>query len=330
MNMLTKGMWSIWLVALLSLLGVTNSYAEYEEVIYYHNDVLGSPVIASDANGDIKWEEDYDPFGKRREHQSREMENGEPVENLWDETAWFTGKQEETRLGITNMGARWYDPGIGRFMAPDPVGFVEGNPMSFNRYMYVNNNPYRYNDPDGEFLNFVLGGVKAAIENTLIQTAEIALGVRDNFSYSELALETALGTVTSGASSLKNAGKLASLASKVTKGKKIPKADGGFSADLGLSKAKSRSGHSNAGNKQLNEAMAKDPKLRAQIEKKFGTDAFERTSTSGGGRRNPRGAEWDHNSSNPNKLDLRSKANHLQKTRAEGRKGGGYKKFHRK
>ncbi len=39
-------------------------------------------------------------------------------------------------------------------MSVDPVGFVEDNPMSFNRYLYVNNNPYKYVDPDGEFLNF--------------------------------------------------------------------------------------------------------------------------------------------------------------------------------
>ena len=36
-----------------------------------------------------------------------------------------------------------------RFLSVDPVGFKEGNPMSFNRYAYANNNPYKYVDPDG-------------------------------------------------------------------------------------------------------------------------------------------------------------------------------------
>jgi len=47
------------------------------------------------------------------------------------------------------MGARYYDPVVGRFISTDPVGFDEQNVHSFNRYAYANNNPYRYVDPDG-------------------------------------------------------------------------------------------------------------------------------------------------------------------------------------
>jgi uncharacterized protein RhaS with RHS repeats len=50
------------------------------------------------------------------------------------------------------MQQRYYDPVIGRFYSNDPVGFTADNPMSFNRYLYVNNNPYKYKDPDGEWL----------------------------------------------------------------------------------------------------------------------------------------------------------------------------------
>lgn len=107
------------------------------------------------------------------------------------------------------------------------------------------------------------------------------------------------------------------------------KTDADFSADLNQTNATSRSGHSNAGNKQLNEAMAKDPALRKKIETKYGDDAFDRTSTSNGGRRNPKGAEWDHNSTDSSKLDLKSKDDHAQKTRTEGQAGGGWKKFHK-
>jgi uncharacterized protein RhaS with RHS repeats len=60
------------------------------------------------------------------------------------------------------MQARYYDPVIGRFMSNDPVGYTAKNPvMSFNRYLYVNNNPYKYSDPNGEFLQLITGAIGA-------------------------------------------------------------------------------------------------------------------------------------------------------------------------
>ena len=57
------------------------------------------------------------------------------------------------------MQARYYDPVIGRFMSNDPVGYTAKNPvMSFNRYLYVNNNPYKYTDPDGKLLFMLFWG----------------------------------------------------------------------------------------------------------------------------------------------------------------------------
>ncbi|NRB26040.1 RHS repeat-associated core domain-containing protein, partial [Shewanella sp.] len=60
----------------------------------------------------------------------------------------FTGHLQDEDLGLTYMQARYYDPLIGRFYSNDPIGFT-GNPHSFNRYSYANNNPYKYIDPDG-------------------------------------------------------------------------------------------------------------------------------------------------------------------------------------
>ena len=51
------------------------------------------------------------------------------------------------------MQERYYYPVIGRFYSIVPFGYTSQNPvMSFNRYLYVNNNPYKYTDTDGEFL----------------------------------------------------------------------------------------------------------------------------------------------------------------------------------
>ncbi len=64
----------------------------------------------------------------------------------------FTGHLEDTDIGLTYMQQRYYDPVIGRFYSNDPVGFGADNPMMFNRYAYVNNNPYKYVDPDGRYM----------------------------------------------------------------------------------------------------------------------------------------------------------------------------------
>lgn len=54
----------------------------------------------------------------------------------------------------------------------DPVGYVASNPvMSFNHFMYVNNNPYKFTDPDGEILNIVGKFVLDVSINVAIQVA---------------------------------------------------------------------------------------------------------------------------------------------------------------
>lgn len=47
------------------------------------------------------------------------------------------------------MQARYYDPGIGRFLSIDPVGFTSARPDMFNRYAYAANDPVNKADPDG-------------------------------------------------------------------------------------------------------------------------------------------------------------------------------------
>ncbi len=107
-----------------------------EVVTYYHNDALGSPIIATDQQGRVVWRKSYAPYGQ-------------PIGPAAPNEPGYTGKFEEPDLGIQNFGARWYDPRIGRFLAIDPAGFDPQNPQSFNRYAYAHNNPYKYVDPDG-------------------------------------------------------------------------------------------------------------------------------------------------------------------------------------
>ncbi|RZF20638.1 RHS repeat-associated core domain-containing protein [Halobacteriovorax vibrionivorans] len=49
---------------------------------------------------------------------------------------------------------RNYNPGLGRFMSEDPIGFEAGD---FNFYRYVSNQPVRYTDPSGNVSPASLG-----------------------------------------------------------------------------------------------------------------------------------------------------------------------------
>ena len=114
--------------------------AQAGTITYLHNDALGSAVAATNEQGAVLWQEAYRPYGERIRKEAGNTHN-----------VWFTGKPVEATFGLSYFGARWYDPKVGRFMAIDPVGFNEGNIQSFNRYVYANNNPYKYVDPDGRY-----------------------------------------------------------------------------------------------------------------------------------------------------------------------------------
>ncbi|MCV2886491.1 RHS repeat-associated core domain-containing protein [Aestuariibacter sp. AA17] len=85
---------------------------------------------------------------------------GSSIEGEADDIG-YTGHKFDTDLGLSYMQARYYDPVIGRFYSNDPVdasGHMQrgNNPAyGFNRYAYANNNPYKYNDPDGEYAQAV-------------------------------------------------------------------------------------------------------------------------------------------------------------------------------
>jgi hypothetical protein len=98
-------------------------------------------------------------------------------------------------------------------------------------------------------------------------------------------------------------------------------------ADLSKTKAKSRSGHRNAANKQMNERMTKDPKFRKKMEEEYGEDVYDRTSTSGKGRRNPKDTEWHHDTEDPSTMTLENKASHADIHKKEPI--GGWSKFHK-
>ena len=55
------------------------------------------------------------------------------------------------------MNGRIYDPVLARFLSPDPYVQAPDFTQSYNRYAYCWNNPFKYEDPTGEFITFSIG-----------------------------------------------------------------------------------------------------------------------------------------------------------------------------
>ena len=134
-----KKLQPVLMSALLLLCTYAASALAAEEITYYHNDLSGSPVVATNQAGQVIWRESYRPYGERLKNEPASQEN----------KTWFTSRHQDEDTGLVYMGARYYDPMLGRFLSVDPQRFSEKNIHSFNRYAYGNNNPVRYYDRNG-------------------------------------------------------------------------------------------------------------------------------------------------------------------------------------
>lgn len=156
------------LMSFLLILGMSlPAQAEMElepgtSVIFYHYDLLGSPVMASDHKGRTLWYENTKPYG---ESTGKVSPGGVRYrDNLFAESVselGYTGHTQDRQTGLTYMKARHYDPVIGRFYSNDPVGIKIPHTMTFNRYSYANNNPLAFTDPNGEAVWFALAALPA-------------------------------------------------------------------------------------------------------------------------------------------------------------------------
>jgi RHS repeat-associated protein len=55
--------------------------------------------------------------------------------------------------GLVYLGARYYEPELGRFLSLDPVLGSLSSPQTTNRYVYCANNPELYTDPSGAIID---------------------------------------------------------------------------------------------------------------------------------------------------------------------------------
>ncbi|NEW08355.1 hypothetical protein GK047_20360 [Paenibacillus sp. SYP-B3998] len=91
----------------------------------------------------------------------------------------YSGEMQDDKVGLQYLRARWYDPSMGRFVGEDSYAGQVDNPLSLNRFTYVENNPLTKTDPSGHCPWCVVGviwGLEALID-ALIGTAAVGAGV---------------------------------------------------------------------------------------------------------------------------------------------------------
>ena len=163
----------------LSLMYVYDKNAKQATYYHVHTDHLGSiegVYYAGDvnhqnaSNGGLVYAQSFDSWGRVRN------------ETDWSNTAttltkpdWlirgYTGHEMLTQVGLINMNARLYDPLVGRMLGPDNLGDPSSS-QGVNRFTYANNNPLKYTDPTGnwvEEVNQILEDLKAGFSTGTYQ-----------------------------------------------------------------------------------------------------------------------------------------------------------------
>jgi RHS repeat-associated protein len=122
-----------------------------ERIAYLAGDHLGSTSVAMNEDQTLRAKRTYRPYGAvYPAHQ----EGALPTDYE------FTGQRHEEPGDLYQMGVRWYDPYLNRWVQPDTMVPNPGNPQSLNRYSYGLNNPVKYTDPTGHDV-VVIGGAGA-------------------------------------------------------------------------------------------------------------------------------------------------------------------------
>ena len=105
--------------------------------MYFHTNLAGLPEQLTDENGLSVWHSEFQAWGNSRGEWHRSQYGQE--QNLR-----FQGQYLDRETGLHYNTFRFYDPDVGRFTQPDPIGLLGG----LNLYQY-GPNPTQWVDPLG-------------------------------------------------------------------------------------------------------------------------------------------------------------------------------------
>lgn len=104
-----------------------------EEVLWLHQDQIGSIRAATDEAGDLVSQRSWDAYG----NPAAATGSDHPI-------LGYTGEYTDTETGYTYLRARYYDPTTAQFLTVDPLLTTTEDP-----YGYASTNPTNYTDPWG-------------------------------------------------------------------------------------------------------------------------------------------------------------------------------------
>ncbi|MEV6965594.1 RHS repeat-associated core domain-containing protein [Hamadaea sp. NPDC051192] len=111
----------------------------------------GTSTLSLDRTGQTATWKSYTPFGETRGTQP----------GGWPDTHGFLAAPTDATTGLDLVGARNYDPTIGRFISADPI--LAGQDLTqLGGYAYAGNNPVSRSDPSGLYAKPGVGGFARA------------------------------------------------------------------------------------------------------------------------------------------------------------------------
>jgi len=147
--------------------GVNAKLAQASGSYMYLKDHLGSVVDVTDISGNRIQHYIYSAFGMLLGIQDANAADISSNPKL-STSRTFAGREFDSETGYYYNRARYYDPGIGRFLQKDPMPGQLALPITLvNAYAYTGNNPWNFSDPTGgsfwSFLGGLISGIAIAI-----------------------------------------------------------------------------------------------------------------------------------------------------------------------
>ncbi|MFJ7168377.1 polymorphic toxin-type HINT domain-containing protein [Streptomyces globosus] len=105
---------------------------------YQLTDRNGTATTSVDAATQAVTRRKFTPFGETRGQNP----------SMWPSEQGFLGGTRDQSTGLTHLGAREYDPALGRFISVDPL-MDTAESQTMNPYAYALNSPVTFADPSG-------------------------------------------------------------------------------------------------------------------------------------------------------------------------------------